>query len=144
MSGISIGLPIISADEAEKYIQRGIHFKEEKTSTGSYWVFVEKDGHECQFLSDGRCDAQDIKPIDCACYPLQVVYVDDSFKFFIDTACPAVKHLSNELIEKLKERAIESCKRFEKDTYQHWQNNYVGFIKKSGTELDNFLKESLR
>lgn len=137
--GKSIGSPILSAEEAERIrnVAEGC-LKEVRTSNGIYFVIKGKEGtNECHFLTnENKCSIQNHKPMDCLCYPVKAVYLaEGSIKFIIDRDCPASAKIGHEFIEKAKSVAMKSIRRFEKDTYNHWLKNNVGWIE-NGKEID--------
>ncbi|MFH1290324.1 MAG: hypothetical protein ABIH92_02855 [Nanoarchaeota archaeon] len=145
-TGKLIGTPILSEDEASKVKKMADeHIKEVTSPTGEkYYTILEQKGTQrCVFLTDkNKCRIQDIKPLDCLCYPIKAVHAGDAIKFIIDKDCPASKHLSKEFIEDAKKTALKSIKRFDKQTYQHWLDDYIGWVKNSGVELEQFLASS--
>jgi Fe-S-cluster containining protein len=137
----TIGVPILSKTEAEELGKKGASVKREVTPTGEYYVAEWVEKKRCPVLTkDNRCGIQEgMKPMDCLCYPIKAVPNGDSFKFLVDPDCPATKHLSPEFIENAKKIAIKSIERFDAETYQHWLDNYIGWIK-YGIGLENIRK----
>lgn len=141
MEGKLIGSPILSKDEVLKIkkIYKGSIEEVVTPLKKKYYIIKEKKGTNiCYFLIDEyKCKIQNLKPLDCLCYPIKAVYDKESIKFVIDTNCPASKHLNKRFIEDAKIIALRSIKRFDKDTYEHWLNNYIGWVKQS-IELNLF------
>jgi len=141
-TGDLIGSPILSKKEVSKLAKNYKNsFKEVTSPEGEkYYLIPEKKGtNNCSFLSDHyKCLVQDRKPLDCLCYPIKAVYDNGRIKFIIDDGCPAATHLDKNFIKKAKRIAIKSIRRFKKETYQHWLNNNVGWVKKAKT-IDEFF-----
>jgi len=130
-TGEYIGSPILSEDEA-KSIKSNL--EEVVSPTGQkYWIITEKDRtNECSFLTEEkRCGIQNIKPLDCLCYPIKAVYEQGLVKFVVDSDCLGSEKLGDQFIENAKEIAIQSIMRFDPKTYQHWLDNNIGWVKKA-------------
>lgn len=128
-----IGSPILSEDEASKIekIAKG-STKKIKSPTGQgYYVLRETKDNKCPLLTkENKCKAQKEKPLDCLCYPIKAVYRENFIDFILDSNCPASEHLTEEFIQSAKILALDSINRFDKQTYNHWLENNVGWIKK--------------
>lgn len=143
-TGKLIGSPIISIEESKKLSE------EEKThlqkiispSDKKYFIIMEqKNSNRCFFLNqDNTCRIQKNKPLDCFCYPIKAIFLDKGINYIIDLDCPACFHLSKEFITIAKKIALKSIKRFDKETYNHWLDNNVGWVEEK-TLLDDFLKK---
>jgi len=138
----SIGTPILNKKERDKIINfdsRGKIKKVEVENGEEYYVILgDKEGN-CSYLNEeGRCRIQEVKPLDCAIYPIKAIYERDFYKFVIDSDCPATPHLTKEFIEEAKRLSITSIKRFSKEAYNHWLKNYLGWVEKSGKNLEDF------
>jgi|FLOH01.1.fsa_nt_gi Fe-S-cluster containining protein len=143
-TGKLIGSPIISIEEAKKLN------KEEKkrlekvispTNQEYYIIREQKNSNRCSFLSkDNTCTIQEKKPMDCLCYPIKAIYESANINFIIDTDCPAHQQLSEKFVIHSKKVALKSLKRFDKETYKHWLDNYVGWVENK-TLLSNFLRK---
>ncbi|MFH1211760.1 MAG: hypothetical protein V1659_02405 [Candidatus Woesearchaeota archaeon] len=134
-AGKLIGTPILSADEAKKmpYPEK-THLQEVISPVGEkYFVIKErKKSNKCFFLNDDNtCRIQNNKPLDCLCYPIKAVYSDDKIWYILDSECPACTSLSKDFIKNAKKIALKSIKRFDKQTYSHWLENYIGWVKKN-------------
>ena len=146
--GETIGSPILDEQEMKK-IKKVLdkEIKEVVLENGKkyYVIIVDEKEKRCPYLSkDNKCLIQEVKPLDCAIYPIKAVYVndepeDDTIKFVVDSDCPASKHLSKEFIEEAKKLSVESLKRFDKQTFNHWLNNYIGWVQRYGVDLDEFF-----
>lgn len=129
-TGDLIGSPILSADEIAK-IKDKSYLKEITSPVGEkYWIIAEEGTNRCHFLNEkDECDLQNDKPLDCLCYPLKATWHNDDIIYILDTNCPAAEHLSADFYEEALKVAKKSIKRFKKETYNHWLENYVGWIK---------------
>lgn len=140
--GSLIGSPILSRDEMLKIREVSpVPIKEVSTPSGkTYYVLEEQQGsNRCFFLNENNgCDIQHIKPLDCLCYPIKAVWLDNKIGFIIDPDCPAAKHLSPEFIDEAKGIALKSIRRFDRETYEYWLNNHVGWVKE-GVVLEDFI-----
>ncbi|MFH1307466.1 MAG: hypothetical protein ABIH72_01285 [archaeon] len=133
-----IGSPILTKEERDEYEKvREESTKKIKCSGGEYFLLKTKNGtNQCIFLSDnGKCEIQEIKPMDCACYPIKAIYKNNEIIFILDSDCLASAHLSEEFIEKAKKVALESVKRFDKKIFQHWLDNYIGWVTSTGEKM---------
>ena len=143
-TGDSIASPILSHEEMiaiHEETQKDV-FTEVKTPSGIYYIIKEQQGtNRCSFLTEqNKCSIQDVKPMDCLCYPIKAAYYyDGRIQFVIDTNCPATKHLSPEFIEKAKEIALKSLFRFNRRTYQHWIDTQEVWAK-DPVRLEDFLE----
>lgn len=135
-TGDLIGSPILSDEESAK-IQDKSCLKEIISPVGEkYWIIAEEGTNRCHFLNDqDECELQKNKPLDCLCYPIKAVWKDNEIVYIIDTSCPAADYLSNEFINEAKKIALQSIKRFRKETYDHWLENYVGWIKSTEKQI---------
>jgi len=134
-----IGSPILTKEERDKYekVKEG-STKEVVSPIGEkYYLLKTRSGtNHCIFLSDdGKCEIQEIKPMDCACYPIKAVYDKETILFIVDSNCPASESLSEEFILGAKKVALASIKRFDKETFQHWLDNYIGWVASTGQEI---------
>ncbi|MBI5347310.1 MAG: hypothetical protein HZB66_01730 [Candidatus Aenigmarchaeota archaeon] len=122
-----IGSPILSYDEAFKIKKISSEAIKEITipKGKKYYVIEEQKGtNKCFFLTnENNCRIQYTKPLDCLCYPIKAVY-NKTIKFVIDDNCPAAKHLTNDFITNAKSVALESIKRFDEQTCDHWLENF--------------------
>ncbi|MFH1978334.1 MAG: hypothetical protein ABIJ92_03345 [Candidatus Aenigmatarchaeota archaeon] len=128
----AVGVPILSEEEALIFKEKfGVKLKKEETPNGVYYVFQDwLENKKCPFLtSKHTCKTQEMKPLDCLAYPLIGIPQNGSVRFLIDPDCPAVKHLDQEYIEKVKMISLQSLRRFPEETYKHWLDNYIGWIK---------------
>lgn len=143
-TGKLIGSPIISIEESKKLSEKEkAHLQKILSPSGKeYYVIMEsKKSNRCFFLNqDNTCRIQKNKPLDCLCYPIKAIFLDKGIDYIIDLDCPACFHLSKKFITTAKKIAFKSIKRFDKETYNHWLNNYVGWVKRK-TLLDDFLKK---
>jgi len=138
-SSSTIGAPILSEEEArtirafwgEKVI------KPIKTPYGeTYWLPEDQpDTNVCIFLKNNRCSIETHKPMDCLCYPIKAIYQSRRIIFVADGDCLALANLSEDFIKKAKRVAILSIQRFKPKTYQHWLDNFIGWVKKSAKIL---------
>lgn len=138
----SIGTPMLDKKEYTKISNFNSigNIKNVKLKNGEeYYIILEDEKGNCSYLNEeGRCRIQEVKPLDCAIYPIKAIYEGDFYKFVIDSDCPASFHLTKEFIEEAKRLSIISIKRFSKETYNHWLKNYLGWIEKSGKNLEDF------
>jgi len=124
-----IGSPILCEREAAKLKKINPNaIKKVKTKYGEYFILKEKKNKECPFLFNLKCKTEKIKPLDCLCYPIKAVWKKDEIKFITDKDCPAHKKLSKTFIKEAKKIALKSIKRFNKQTYNHWLKNNVGWV----------------
>jgi len=134
-----IGSPILTKKERDEYEKiKKSSTKELGSPTGKEYYLLEiKPGtNHCIFLSDkGKCEIQNIKPMDCACYPIKAVYKGDEIIFILDSDCPASGHLTEEFVSHAKIVASDSIKRFDKETFQHWLDNYIGWVTSTGKQI---------
>ncbi|MDD5254072.1 MAG: hypothetical protein PHG05_03120 [Candidatus Nanoarchaeia archaeon] len=130
-TGKLIGSPILSNKEAGRIGKNNL--KKVKFPKGEYWVIKEQQStNRCFFLNkQNKCKLQNLKPLDCLCYPIKAVYEKDLIRFITDSDCPASSFLNKEFIRESKKIAIKSIKRFDRETYQHWLDNYVGWVRKT-------------
>lgn len=113
-------------------------FKEVLLKTNKkYFIIDSKSNGDCFFYNRGLCLIQEKKPIDCACYPIKAINSNSGFIFVLDSSCPASKVLTSEFIKNAKNLALESVKRFDKDTYDHWLKHTLHWVKDTGIELKN-------
>jgi len=132
-TGRLIGSPILSRGEIsriEKTANR--RFKKITSPAGEDYFIIreQKRTKRCFFLTEeNKCYIQNKKPLDCLCYPVKAIYDNHSIKFMIDNKCPAARHLSKKFLKNAKITALKSIKRFNKLTYEHWLDNYVGWVK---------------
>ncbi|MCL5010619.1 MAG: hypothetical protein M1127_00160 [Patescibacteria group bacterium] len=131
IAGDLCGTPILSAEEAEEIkrssLKDGSVLSAIISSSGQrYFIIQEEKGRKrCSFLSlDNKCLIQDIKPLDCLCYPVKAVYKQGKIKFIIDGTCPAAQNLSENFIKNAKKIALESIRRFDPNTYTEFLKNY--------------------
>ena len=141
-TGKLIGSPIISIEEQKDMLpQEKNHLQKIVSPTGKiYFIIKEQEkSNGCFFLNDNNtCKIQNKKPMDCLCYPIKAIHSDKEIEYIIDLDCPASPHLSNDFIKNAKTIALKSLKRFDKETYNHWLDNYVGWVKEN-ILLDKFL-----
>lgn len=126
----SAGSPILSESEVKKieafckkkFGKKSSAFKKVVAGKDDYYIFAKFNENACPFLNSGcSCRIQEVKPLDCAAYPLKAIYSkENKVKFIIDPSCPAVNDLSKEFLEESKIIAIESLKRFSPGVYLHW------------------------
>jgi len=146
--GTTIGSPIISEDEKKRiirhyerkhpYVAKG--FQKITLTKEHYYVILEKPDKTCYFIKESNCLIQAAKPLDCLIYPIKAVY-ESEISHIIDISCPASKFLTHEFIETAKKLALESVKRFDRATYAHWLENFVGWVKKpTAKKLEEWLK----
>ncbi len=132
-TGKLIGSPIISIEESKKLSdEEKTHLRTVISPTKKEYFVIKKqtNSNKCFFLSeDNTCRIQNVKPMDCLCYPIKAIILNNKIDFIVDPDCPASPHLSKEFITKAKQIALESLKRFDKETYNHWLDNYVGWAK---------------
>jgi Fe-S-cluster containining protein len=135
-TGKLIGSPILDEEESKEIGKENV--QEIITPKGKkYWILKErKENSNCRFLTkDNKCLIQNIKPLDCLCYPIKAVYNKNKIIFINDKDCLAHNKLNKEFIKEAKKIAIKSIKRFDKETYNHWLDNYVGWIKSTAIKL---------
>lgn len=141
-TGKLIGSPIISIEEFKKIPNQEKVYLQEVISPNGKKYFVIKGrekSNRCFFLNDDNtCRIQDKKPMDCLCYPIKTIFLNDKMNYIVDINCPACFHLSKDFIKKAKKIALKSIKRFDKKTYNQWLDNYVGWVKEK-ILLDEFL-----
>ena len=81
----------------------------------------------CPFLNNaGKCNIQNIKPLDCRAYPFRVV-VDQkgTLNWHVHSGfCPAVGYLDIDFINTAKNIAIQSANRFSPLCYKDWIKKY--------------------
>ncbi len=133
--GKFFGSPILDLKEANKiknYVQ------EVKLKSGKkYFILKEgKKGNNCIFLINHKCKIQNKKPLDCLCYPLKAVYSKNKVVYIIDKNCSTSKFIDKKFIKDAKKIALKSIKRFDKETYDHWLKNNVGWVKKTSRRLE--------
>jgi Fe-S-cluster containining protein len=132
--GKFFGSPILDYKEAKKIKD---YVKEIKLKSGkTYFILKEgKKGQDCIFLKDGKCKIEKNKPLDCLCYPVKAIYSKDKIVYVLDKACPVSKGLDKNFIKDSKKVALKSIKRFDKETYNHWLKNNVGWVRKTSGRL---------
>lgn len=132
-TGELIGTPIISIDEFEKIpkSQKKCLKKIISPTNEAYYIVKDRQtSNRCFFLNiKNKCRIEKNKPLDCLCYPVKAVYSKNIIKYLIDHNCPASPHLSDNFIRVAKKIAFKSLKRFDKETYCHWLDNYIGWTK---------------
>lgn len=139
--GKLIGSPILDKGEASKIGKK--HLKKIKSPSGSsYYIIAERKGStDCIFLiKDNKCKIQKVKPLDCLCYPIKAIYKNNSMIFIIDINCPASNCLTAEFIQEARKVAINSIRRFDKETYTHWLSNNIGWVDKTAKILPGMKK----
>ena len=127
-----IGSPILDKKERDLCENRlKDSTKKVITPNGKIYYLIKEINQNCIFLKDnGDCKIQDVKPLDCLCYPIKAIYSKDKIIFVVDANCPAQKKLDKNFIKKAKEIALISIKRFDKKTFGHWLKNHVGWVKR--------------
>jgi Fe-S-cluster containining protein len=86
-------------------------------------------------MNNNKCRIQNVKPLDCLCYPLKAVYKGNSIAFIVDINCPANEFLNDKFLQEAKKIAVSSIQRFDRETYTHWLSNYVGWVGKTAKIL---------
>jgi len=61
--------------------------------------------------------------------PPEEIYISDRIKIIVDSQCPAIRDLSSEFLKAALKVAVMSISRFDRITYQHWLDNYIGRLK---------------
>jgi len=126
----TIGAPILSEEEARALeAQFGNDSVESVRAPNGeiYYITADLRGY-CAFLQGNQCLAQQNKPMDCLCYPVKAVYGRGKVVFVIDDNCPAVPCLTDDFIGLAKEVALSSIKRFSPVVFNHWLENFVGWV----------------
>jgi Fe-S-cluster containining protein len=140
-TGNLIGSPILSESEAleAKKISKDSVKNITLPIGKSYFILAEQEGtNRCPFLTrNNKCQIQNLKPLDCRCYPIKAIYnINNSIKFIIDRHCPATPHLSKKFTKEAKKIALESINRFDREIYNHWLKNNVGWVNDNIIELE--------
>ena len=107
-----------------------------------YYIIKKQEGtNNCAFLTYGnKCKLQDTKPLDCQSYPVKIrLNYLNRIEFVIDLNCPAAENLTPKFIKKAQETALKLLMQFSNQTYQHWLDNHVGWVKKA-VKLEEFLE----
>ena len=143
MGGELIGSPILDVKETALIKEKELLKEITSLSGNSYFIIRDDEKtRKCSFLGeDNKCRIQKMKPLDCLCYPIKAVYDKGKIKFIIDAECPAAKHLDKEFIKHAKRAALKSIKRFDRETYEHWLEKYIGWVGKTGVDLEEFVKK---
>lgn len=63
--------------------------------------------------------------------PPKEIWLSDIATIVVDTQCPAVEHLSSEFLKAALKVAVKSIGRFDRITYQHWLDDYIGWIERA-------------
>jgi len=136
----TIGAPILSETEAKIIIGLwGDKAVIPITSPAgeTYWLPKDQENtNVCIFLKDNKCLIQTYKPMDCLCYPIKAIYQGSEIILVADNDCAALASLNEDFIRQAKRIALLSIQRFQPETYQHWLDNYIGWVKKSAKVLN--------
>jgi len=129
----TIGAPIISEEEATQIrkLFGGKVLKLIKSPSGEVYYLPNDTDNVCTFLKNNQCILHEhgCKPLDCQCYPIKAIYKEDKIIYITDTDCPAFPRLTEDFIELAKIVALKSIKRFKPETYKHWLESYIGWVK---------------
>jgi len=98
-------IPIfLSEQEYEGLKSTGKDFKVFKVDYG-YLLDTEKG---CPFVSNELCTlSKELKPLDCAMFPLICTYKNDKWEFHISDKCPYKDKISKQWIEETKKEFFE-------------------------------------
>jgi Fe-S-cluster containining protein len=145
--------PILDQDERDKIVALTgkDYFERIVTGDGVYYVVGRKSdgsrrtialdengrGDPCTFLSaDGHCSIHEIKPLDCAAYPIRAVPMENGeLSWHLHRSCPAAPSLSSAFVRRAKQIAEASARRFTPVAYTHWLRHFSQWTLLSGSVL---------
>lgn len=134
--------PILDRYERDRIVQATgrDYFVEMKTAVGSYFIIgrmvdgsprriapdAGREGDPCSFLSaEGHCSIHDIKPLDCAAYPMRAVpLADGTLSWHLHRGCPAHARLSSTFVKTARELAATSARRFAPKVFADWLQRF--------------------
>jgi Fe-S-cluster containining protein len=135
----TIGAPILSKNEADiisAFWGKGVLNSILSPENEMYWLPKDQpQTNVCIFLKDNKCQIQTYKPMDCLCYPIKAIYQGSKIIFVADRDCAALPGLTDDFIIKAKKIALISIQRFHRETYQHWLDHFIGWVRNSAKIL---------
>lgn len=89
------GPPIVFLEEATKireYVSGNSLKNYLQKAKGKDYFIIPRDERGCPYLNSGKCEIQDVKPLDCQIYPLNPLEKKGRIETGVSETCPA-KHL---------------------------------------------------